>query len=71
MKHPNAVVGGTASIGGGEAVVEILDALGVHVSGPIGVLIAGGIAAVALFIGRRGLKGVWNVIVNGTGGSAS
>lgn len=67
-KHPNAIVGGTAGIGGGEIAVEVLDVLGVHVSGPAGVLIAGALTAVALFVGRRGLRGVWRVIVNGTGG---
>lgn len=67
MKHPNALVGGVSGIGGGEAVIEILDALGVHVSARAGVAIAGAIVTVALFVGRKGVKGVWNLIVNGSG----
>jgi hypothetical protein len=30
-------------------------------------LIAGSLATVALFVGRNGLRGVWNAILNGTG----
>jgi hypothetical protein len=66
-KHPNATTAGVSGIGGGAAVVEILDQAGVHVSGPVGALIAGSLATVALFVGRNGLRGVWNAILNGTG----
>jgi hypothetical protein len=67
-QHPNATVAAVSTFGGGELVVELLDELGVHISAPVGVAIAGGIATVALFVGRKGLRGVWNLIVNGTQG---
>lgn len=65
LPHPNAVVGGTAGLGGGVGVVEILDTVGVHISGPQGALIAGGLTTIALVIGRHGIRGLWNIIVNG------
>lgn len=67
LPHPNAVVGGTAGLGGGTAVVELLDTLGVHITGPQGALIAGGLTTVALLIGRHGVKGLWRLVVNGSG----
>lgn len=65
--HPNAVVGGAGGIGGGVAVVEILDQLGVHVSPALAATIAGAAAALVLFVGRNGLRGLAHVIWRGTG----
>ena len=65
MRHPNAVIGGAAGIGGGEIVVEIADRLGWTLSTGWGIAIAGGITSVVLFVGRNGLKGVWRTVVHG------
>lgn len=65
LPHPNAIVGGTSGAGGGLAVVELLDTLGVHITGPQGALIAGGLTAVALLIGRHGIKGLVGLVWRG------
>ena len=67
MKHPNAVVGGLAGSAGGAALIEILDLFGVHVTGGTAVWLAGGLTAVALFIGRRGFRGLARMLWRGSG----
>jgi hypothetical protein len=69
VKHPNATVAGGTTCAG-VFVVWLLGHFHVALSAEDGALIAGGIATVALFVGRHGVKGVWNLIVNGTGSSS-
>ena len=66
MKHPNATVGAVSGVGGGQIVVNIAKALGYTISTGWGITIAGGLTAVALFIGRNGIKGVWRKLMNGS-----
>lgn len=66
MKHPNATVaGGTSSAG--LLVVWLLGHFHVALSAEDGAAIAGVLATVALFVGRKGIRGVWNLIMNGSG----
>lgn len=65
--HPNAIVGGVGGIGGGAAVVEILDLAGVHVSSTLAAVIAGASASLLLFVGRNGLAGLGRALWRGTG----
>lgn len=65
MKHPNAATAGGVSVAA-LAVVWIAGRLGVSLSAEDGALLAGAASAVALFIGRNGLRGAWNRIVNGS-----
>lgn len=68
MKHPNAAVaGGTTGVG--LLVVWLLGRAHVAVSAEEGAGIAGGAATVALFVGRHGLRGLWRLILDGTGRS--
>lgn len=64
MSHPNA----TAAAGSGGLavlVVWLLGMAGVAVSPEVAAAIAGAIATIVLFIGRRGLKGLARIIWRG------
>lgn len=63
-KHPNAIAAGGSSIGG-VLVVWLLSLLGVEIDGVIGAAITGGLATVALFIGREGLRGLFRRLWRG------
>lgn len=68
MKHPNATVALVTGSGGGSLVAWLLDDVAhLNVSAAACAAIAGVVAAAALFVGRNGLKGVWNKIINGSG----
>lgn len=63
-KHPNA----TAAVGGGGLGVIVVWALGlagVDVPPEVAAAIAGGLAGIVLFIGRRGVKGLASVMWRG------
>lgn len=64
MKHPNAAVavGGTSL---STFIVWLLGHFHVSLSAEDGSVIAGGLAAIVLFIGRNGIKGAWDRIWNG------
>lgn len=64
--HPNAVVGGTAGIGGGTLVVWLLGLAGVEMTPEVGALIAGAASTVALLIGRKGVRGIARAIWRGS-----
>lgn len=68
IKNPNALVGGIAGIGGGQAVVNVASAFGWDISTGWALTIAGAATYVALFIGRNGLVGCWRAVKFGTGG---
>lgn len=64
--NPNAAV----AAGGSSLSVFVVWLLGhfhVALSAEDGAVIAGVVASAALFVGRNGLKGLWNRIVNGSG----
>lgn len=64
MKNPNATLtGGVTGIG--TLVVWLLGRFHVSLSAEDGSIIAGGAAAVVLWIGRDGLAGIWNRILHG------
>ena len=68
MKHPNATVALVTGTGGGSLVSWLLDdVLHWGVPAVACAAIAGGIATAVLFAGRNGAKGVWKLIVNGSG----
>ena len=66
MAHPNALTAGSTT-GVGVVVVWLLGHFGVDISAEVGAAIAGGEAAVALFIGRKGILGVAHLIWRGSG----
>lgn len=68
MQHPNATVG-AGGTGLGVLVVWFLGNVWPHVSfsAEDGALLAGAIATVGLFIGRRGLRGIGRMIWHGSG----
>lgn len=70
MKHPNAAVSG-GTVTAGTALVWILGHFHVALTAEEGALIAGGASTVVLWIGRNGLRGVWNRIVNGSAAKRS
>jgi hypothetical protein len=63
--HPNAVAAG-ASTGPSVFLVWILGYLGVDVSPEVAVVIAGGIAAATLLVGRKGLRGIARTLWRGS-----
>lgn len=65
-KHPNAVVGGTAGIGGGTLVVWLLGLAGVDMTPEVGALIAGGASTAALLVGRKGVRGIARAVWRGS-----
>jgi hypothetical protein len=70
--NPNAAVAGGSgllSIG----VVWFIGNVWPHasVSAEMGAAIAGAVSAVALFVGREGLRGICRTLMNGTGRSAN
>lgn len=65
MKNPNAVVGVASAGVGGQIVLEVSSWLGWSISTGLAVWIAAGIAGVALFVGRSGVRGAWRRIMNG------
>lgn len=70
LKHPNATVAGTGS-GAGVAVVWILgNIFHIDISAETGAAIAGGVATVALLIGRHGVRGIVRLIWRGAGAAA-
>lgn len=64
-ENPNAVVGGTAGIGGGTLVVWLLGVAGVDMTPEVGALIAGALASAALVIGRKGVRGIARAVWRG------
>lgn len=64
-RHPNAVVGGTAGVGGGVLVVWLLGLAGVALTPEVGAALAGGLAAAVLFLGRNGLTGLARIVWRG------
>lgn len=64
MKHPNATVAG-GSTGAGALIVLILSKLHITLTAYEGLLIAGGIGTIILFIGRNGISGVWHTVWRG------
>lgn len=68
MKHPNALIAAGTGIGLGNAIVEILATIGIEISGNLGATIAGGLAALALLIGRKGIRGIARVFWRGGSG---
>lgn len=64
--NPNAAV----AAGGSSLSVFVVWLLGhfhVALSAEDGAVIAGVVASAALFVGRNGIKGLWNRLVNGSG----
>lgn len=70
-KHPNAIVGGASGAGGGALVVYLLGLLHAHIDLYAAGLIFTAASSLALFIGRNGIRGVWNLVKNGTGQAAA
>jgi len=64
-KHPNASVAVGSGSGFGALIVWIVGLGGVVMPAPIGAVIGGGVAGVALLVGRRGIKGLMAVIWQG------
>lgn len=67
MKHPNAAVAAGGSSLSVFVVWLFTNVLHWPLSAEDGAAIAGAVAALALFVGRNGLRGVWRRIVDGTG----
>lgn len=67
-RNQNAAVGGGTGIGGGLIVVTALGWAGVDLSAEAGVVIAGAIAAAALYVGRKGIRGVFRTVWRGNEG---
>lgn len=64
--HPIASLGGTGgSIG--IFIVYIMAVFGVRVAGVVGATIATACTTCVLVVGRNGLKGIWNFLMNGAG----
>lgn len=69
MKHPNATVSLVSGSGVGSIVAWLLDDVGHLGISPVAcVAIGGAISALALFIGKEGLQGTWNLILHGSKG---
>ena len=64
-RHPNASVAMGSGSGLGALIVWIVGLGGVVMPAPIGAVIGGGVAGVALLIGRRGVKGLIGVLWQG------
>ena len=69
MNHPNATVGASGT-GLGVLVVWFLGNVWPHaaISAEAGVAVTGAVVTVALFIGRRGLRGIGRMIWRGSDG---
>lgn len=72
MKHPNAITALVSSVGLGSAVVTVVQHwFGWKLSPESGLAIGGGLATVALFVGRNGAVGTWQfvkkIVLHGTG----
>lgn len=65
MSHPNAVTAGAAGAGPGLAVVWALGYFGIDIGAEAGAVIATAAATAAVFIGRRGLRGLLALIWRG------
>lgn len=64
MKHPNAATaGGVSAVA--LVIVWVAGRAGVTLSAEEGALLAGAASAVVLFVGKNGLRGAWDRIVNG------
>lgn len=67
MKHPNAAVAaGGSSLSA--IIVWLLGHFHVALSAEDGAIIAGAVSAVVLFIGREGVRGVWQRVWRGQDG---
>ena len=66
MKHPQAATAGSATSLGVLA-IWLLGHFGVKLGAEEAAAIAGAAATVALFIGRRGLGGLWQLLKHGSG----
>lgn len=64
-RHPNAAVAGTSGAGLGTLLVYLLGKAGVDVEPAAASAIAGGVAALALFIGRNGIRGAIRLLWRG------
>lgn len=67
MKHPNATVGGGAPAAAA-TILYLLSLFGIDLPDPpleVGILIGGVLAAVFLFIGRKGLRGIGRLLWQG------
>lgn len=64
-KHPNASVALGSGSGLGALVVWIVGLTGTTMPAEVGAVVGGLVAATALFIGRAGIRGVWDLLVNG------
>lgn len=65
--HPNATVAASGT-GLGVAIVWLAgNIFHVDLSAEAGAAIAGAAGTVGLLVGRHGIKGLWRIIVNGTG----
>jgi hypothetical protein len=64
-KHPNASVALGSGSGLGALVVWLVGLSGTAMPAEVGAAIGGSVAAVALFIGRRGIKGVIHALWQG------
>jgi hypothetical protein len=66
QRNPNAAVALTSGSGVGALAVWLLGVVGVDMPPEIGAVVAGAMAGVVLFIGRRGIKGVIDAVWSGT-----
>lgn len=66
IPHPNATTSLVSGIGGGEAVVNIANQFGWHISTGWGITIAGLLSGAVLFIGKNGIAGAWARIMHGS-----
>lgn len=66
LPHPNATTSLVSGIGGGEAVVNIANQFGWHITTGWGITIAGLVSGAVLFVGRNGFAGVWGILKHGT-----
>lgn len=64
MRHPNAAVAG-ATTGSAVLVIWALGLVGVGVDGVVGAAIAGALATAALFVGRKGIRGIMSIVWRG------
>lgn len=65
MRHPNTTAA-TVAGGIGILITWLLGYFGIDVSAELGGTIATAIAAVVLFVGRRGIRGVLATVWNGS-----
>jgi uncharacterized membrane protein YuzA (DUF378 family) len=65
MNHPNAAAAGGTTGAGVLAVWLLGSVFHVDLSAELGAVIAGATTTVFLFVGRRGLAGVWHLVIHG------